>query len=111
MQRDFKVSAWYAAGIFFGLVLSGCSTLSDVASTSVTGIAKLNPFATNTANPVDGQNVAPASTPAVQNSTVTGGKLLLVSTPPVPAAVEVDATLAGNKECTTFCALPVRQPK
>ena len=111
MQRDFKVPAWYAVWIFLGLMLSGCSTLSDVASTSAAGIAKLNPFASNAAKSVDGQSVAPASTPTTQKSTATGGKLLLVSTPPVPAAVEVEATLAGNKECTTFCALPVRQPK
>jgi hypothetical protein len=35
--------------------------------------------------------------------------VILVSAPPVSATVET--TLADNKQCTTFCALPMRKPQ
>lgn len=110
MQHHFKVPSWCAVWIFLGVTLSGCSTLSDAASSSAAGLSKLNPFAaSSTPKPADTQTVAPASTPATLNPTEATGKVILVSAPPASATLET--TLADNKQCTTFCALPVRKPK
>ena len=111
MQHYFKVPAWCAVWVCLGVALSGCSTLSDAASSSVAGLSKLNPFAASS-SPKSGeaQTVAPASTtPATLKPTEASGKVILVSAPPASATVET--TLADNKQCTTFCALPMRKPQ
>lgn len=110
MQHYFKVPAWCAVWVCLGVALSGCSTLSDAASSSVAGLSKLNPFAASSSpKPDEAQTVAPASTPATLKPTEASGKVILVSAPPASATVET--TLADNKQCTTFCALPMRKPQ
>lgn len=128
MDKPFKTTLCCAALVLAVSVLSGCSTVSDVASSSVTTLAKLNPFSasaqTPDIKPVVGANTVPEPTPTptpepvvVQtpiDAPVAEGKVFRVSAPVAPpkakkkkpAAKEVESTLAGNKECTTFCALP-----
>lgn len=110
MQHYFKVPTWCAIWVCLGVALSGCSTLSDAVSSSAAGLSKLNPFAASSSPKTDkAQTVAPASTPATQKPTEATGKVILVSAPPASATIE--ATLADNKQCTTFCALPMRKPR
>lgn len=128
MDKPFKTTLCCVALAWAVSVLSGCSTVSDVASSSVTTLAKLNPFSAATQMP-DAKPVVeteltptPVSEPVVvqppADASVTEGKVFRVNTPVArskakkkKSATEVEAILAGNKECTTFCALPSLKQK
>ncbi|UOG90873.1 MAG: hypothetical protein L3K52_11765 [Candidatus Thiothrix sulfatifontis] len=70
------------------LSLSACSTLM------------VNPFKQQT----DAESPAPAFAPATTS-------IRVETKPPEPKGQqEVEINIGNNKQCTTFCALPLRQP-
>ncbi|EIJ36736.1 hypothetical protein [Thiothrix nivea] len=88
-----------------GLSLAGCSGISQQVSDMVTSI---NPFQQQT------EAAVPATpAPAAQGAPVTPANSLRVQAkPPAPTAKtnEMEVNLGNNKQCTTFCALPMRKP-
>lgn len=79
-------------------LLAGCSTVSSVAEKSGAVLSHLNPFS------------SPASTEVAKQPEPAPVAVSANAAPPEPAP-QVTAMVADNKQCTTFCALPVRQPK
>jgi uncharacterized membrane protein len=126
-------------------LLSGCSTVSNVASSSASALSSLNPFSSDkevspasdaVPVPVAPQDVIRVEAPqqeTVQLAAMPAPEAVpepapapvkkrhvkhkkapasapVVAAPAVASAPVVQATVAGNAQCTTFCALPMRKP-
>ncbi|WML90371.1 hypothetical protein RCF98_15545 [Thiothrix lacustris] len=90
-----------------GVFLSGCSNISDSLSDSVSG---LNPFQQTTESPANVTTPTPSHKEAPDSSSAAG--LWVQSKPAAPPKQPegVDVNVGNNKQCTTFCALPLRKP-
>lgn len=147
MKQQYKSLRWSAAVMFATALLSGCSTVSNVASSSVSALSSLNPFSgdkevstasdaaptpapaapkaairveapqqepvTLAAMPAPAAVAVPEPAPAPVKKHRVKRKKAPVSAPVVaaaPATPAVQATVAGNTQCTTFCALPMHKP-
>lgn len=117
MECSFKSGV---CGIVLLLVagLSGCSTVSSVAEKSGAVLSNLNPFSSsppNTeANQAEPASVAVPATPAAADSirvdaTPANGNGVTQAAARQPASGQVQAMVADNKECTTFCSLPLHK--
>lgn len=90
------------SGVFLMLLtgLSGCSTVSTVAEKSGAALSRLNPF--SSASPdADAKQVEAAS----------GNGVALAAAQPSTSGDQVQAMVADNKQCTTFCSLPIPKPR
>lgn len=98
MENAFKFPAWLAVAFVGCLAVSGCSTVSGVAS-------KLNPFSSSKAG------ASPEVTPAKSTIRVEAPNAPATVVAGVPAAPTgaVAVKVGDNDKCTTFCALPVRK--
>lgn len=113
----FKTSSRRLALLAVVMSLTGCSTVSDtvssVTSGSVSVLSNLNPFGADkpaTEKASTQEQVAPEQ--------VKPATLLVEAAPAEPVKLaqaapqpNVETTIGDNKQCTTFCALPVRKPR
>ncbi len=96
--------------------LSGCSTVSDAASGSSPVFSNLNPFGSvkpATENqPVPATDTSPAeqATPTTIRVDSGASASIKMASATHTRAGDVEATVGDNKQCTTFCALPLRRP-
>ena len=101
MKQDMLHVFWCALALAVSVSLSGCSLLPDAVSGTV---SNLNPF----------QQQAPAPQPeAAPTKEVTPAASIRVQAkPPAPpkGAVGLEVNVGNNKQCTTFCAIPMRKP-
>lgn len=112
----FPVPPLRASLLFLSVLLSGCSTVSEVASDSASMLSGLNPFdsgkpaAEEQAKPVIVE-AAPVLEVPESIKTENGGFVpVSLTNPASPQPGEVQATVGHNGQCTTFCALPLRKP-
>lgn len=90
-----------------GLSLSACSNISQQVSDMM---SSLNPFQQKS------EETAPAATPAApagQDIPAAPARSYRVEIHPSTHAdgtKDVEVNLEGNRQCTTFCALPMRKP-
>ncbi len=110
MKQQYKSLRWSAAIMFATVLLSGCSTVSDVASSSVSALSGLNPFSSDKeVSPASDAVFAPATPPEAIRVEAPQQEPVQLAAMPAPAAPTVQATVAGNTQCTTFCALPMHK--
>lgn len=102
--------------LVISMLISGCSTVSDMASSSASMLSDMNPFGARSSateeQSVPAAEVVPVSAPPatiqVENTSPSYFRRVSNVEPP---PVDVDATVGNNKQCTTFCALPLRKPQ
>lgn len=117
MKQKSSFTVWYTVVLIAGLSLSGCSSISQ----AVSGVTSaLTPSQQQSAKEAE-RPPEPVQTPD-PNSQVQKSSILVEGAKPAPAPVpaapaprvnkeqQVDVNLGDNKQCTTFCALPLRKP-
>lgn len=106
MKQKFHSTVWCVVVLAAGLSLSGCSSISQMSTT----ISNLNPFQQQT------EETPPVTAPANEGTPAPSASIRVEAKPPAkPPAQggrrqEVKVNVGDNKQCTTFCALPVRKP-
>ena len=114
MDQQFKRRHWRIFMVLTSALLAGCSTVSDIASSSSSAITKLNPFSGDKQENAQAATPATSATPVAQPDTTTirvenqpESTVQLAEAAPASTA-PVQATVGDNEKCTTFCALPLR---
>lgn len=101
MKQNTHKTLWCTLVLVLGVSLSGCSSLSSMSDT----VSGLNPFQQTETTPSE---TAPTNQ---ENPAAPATSIWVESKQPVlrqQQAVEVN--VGDNKQCTTFCALPLRKP-
>jgi hypothetical protein len=87
------------------LSVSACSNLSDISETVSGAASAVNPFKQQT----EGSEPAPTNESMPLNAPATS--IRVETKPPEPRGQqEVEINVGNNKQCTTFCALPMHKP-
>ncbi|OQX02205.1 MAG: hypothetical protein BWK73_43490 [Thiothrix lacustris] len=105
MKQDMRNVFWCTLALAVSVSLSGCSVLPDALTHSV---SSFNPFQQTAAplpTPYEAaptKEVAPAPAPSIR----------VQVKPPAPpkGAAGLEVNVGNNKQCTTFCAIPMRKP-
>ena len=99
MKHNAPTVFLYTLVLTVSMALSGCSGISD-------SISGLNPF-----QQTEKSATPPTTAPANQEPPVSSAPSIRVEAKPLaPRQREVEVNVGGNKQCTTFCALPMRKP-
>ena len=114
MKKISKIVAGYATVLFFSLSLSGCSLFSQTSEAAGDGLSKVNPFSQQQAAPApvasQPEQAAPVAKPLEQEAPKPS--IRVEAAPAAPADQKksgVAVNLGDNKQCTTFCALPMHR--
>lgn len=115
MDQQFKRRHWRTLVVLTSALLAGCSTVSDIASSSSSAITKLNPFSGDKQENAQAATPATSVTPAAQPDATAirvenqpESTVQLAAAAPAASTAPVQATVGDNEKCTTFCALPLR---
>ena len=104
MNRTNHTVLWCTLILALGVLLSSCSSLSDIPGT----VSGLNPFQQQEETKTTPSETAPSYQ---ENPDAPPAAIWVESKQPAlrqQQAVEVN--VGDNKKCTTFCALPLRKP-
>lgn len=105
MKQKSHSTVWCMVVLLAGLSLSGCSSVSQTVSGAVSAV---NPFQQQT------EEAPPEAAPANEGipvSPASSTSIRVETKPPAQGGQQgMEVNVGGNKQCTTFCALPMRKP-
>lgn len=102
MKQDIRNMFWCTLALAVSVSLSGCSLLPDAVSDT---ISNLNPFQQQTEVPSE-------AAPTKEVVPPPAASIRVQAKPPAPpkGVAGLEVNVGNNKQCTTFCAIPMRKP-
>jgi hypothetical protein len=132
MKQDMRNVFWCTLALAVSVSLSGCSVLPDALTHSVSSFNPFQQTAVPLPTPYEAaptKEVAPAPAPSIRVQAQPPARLeptVVKPKPKVKAKVQpkakskaaakpkkaagLEVNVGNNKQCTTFCALPMRKP-